>query len=126
MEREVQGRLRGLRVHREWFDFGGGDPVIAVRDAIADIKSPPPPDAKSAERQRRLREKADAARGALKTWGDRRRRLEDRRRRLDAERDTLVVAALDAGLIKEEVHVITGLGRTTIDRIAKKNEEDKP
>jgi hypothetical protein len=56
-------------------------------------------------------EKAEAARTALRSW---------RRRRdaTDAERDTLVVTALDAGLIKEEVHVITGLGRTTIDRIA--------
>lgn len=56
-------------------------------------------------------EKADAARNALRSW---------RRRRdaTDAERDPLVAAALDAGVIKEEVHVITGLGRTTISRIA--------
>ena len=56
-------------------------------------------------------DKADAARTALRSW---------RRRRdaTDAERDTLVVAGLDAGLLKEEVHAITGLGRTTIDRIA--------
>ena len=43
------------------------------------------------------------------------------RRRRDAiasERDPLVIAALKSGLTKEEVHVLTGLGRTTIDRIA--------
>ena len=51
-----------------------------------------------------------AARQALRAW----------RRRSDAvtaDRDPLVLAALGAGLTKEEVHVITGLGRTTIDRI---------
>ena len=56
-------------------------------------------------------EKAEAARAALRHW----RRLRDT---TDARRDTLVLDALDAGLIKEEVHVITGLGRGTIDRIA--------
>jgi hypothetical protein len=55
--------------------------------------------------------KADAARAAARSW---------RRRRdaVDAERDAVVITCLDAGLIKEEVHVLTGLGRTTIDRIA--------
>lgn len=56
-------------------------------------------------------DKAEAARSALRSW----------RRRRDAtatERDTLVTEALEAGLSKEEVHVITSLGRTTIDRIA--------
>lgn len=51
-----------------------------------------------------------AAARALRAW----------RRRSDAvtaDRDPLVLAALEAGLTKEEVHVITGLGRTTIDRI---------
>jgi len=56
-------------------------------------------------------EKADAARAAARSW-------RGRRDAVDAERDAVVVAALDAGLIKEEVHVLTGLGRTTIDRIA--------
>ena len=54
---------------------------------------------------------SDAARGALRSW----------RRRRDAiasERDPLVIAALKSGLTKEEVHVLTGLGRTTIARIA--------
>jgi hypothetical protein len=54
---------------------------------------------------------SDAARGTLRSW----------RRRRDAvasERDPLVIAALKSGLTKEEVHVLTGLGRTTIDRIA--------
>lgn len=56
-------------------------------------------------------DKAEAARTALRSW----------RRRRDAvttERDPLVAVALEAGLSKEEVHVITSLGRTTIDRIA--------
>lgn len=53
----------------------------------------------------------EASRNALRSW---------RRRRdaVAAERDRLIVTALEAGLLKEEVHVITGLGRTTIDRIA--------
>ena len=63
-------------------------------------------------------DKADAARTALRSW---------RRRRdaVDTERDPLVIAALDAGLIKEEVHVITGLGRTTIDRIGARQTEQR-
>jgi predicted DNA-binding transcriptional regulator AlpA len=41
------------------------------------------------------------------------------------DRDPLVRTALDAGLSKEEVHVLTGLGRNTIDRIiAKKGAGD--
>lgn len=68
-------------------------------------------------------EEADAARTALRSW----------RRRHDTaatERDPLVVTALEAGLLKEEVHVITGLGRGTIDRIAARaaprKQEDAP
>jgi hypothetical protein len=58
----------------------------------------------------RLSTDPEAARAALRSW---------RRRRdsVDSDRDGLVLAALRAGLLKEEVHVITGLGRTTIDRI---------
>ncbi len=52
----------------------------------------------------------------LKAWGERRRRLE-------AERDPLVRQALDAGVIKEEIHKLTDLGRTTIDRIGKEKVE---
>ena len=51
-------------------------------------------------------------RSALKAWGERRRRLE-------TERDPLVRQALEAGVIKEEIHKLTDLGRTTIDRIGK-------
>jgi hypothetical protein len=54
----------------------------------------------------------DTVRSALKAWGDRRRRLE-------AERDPLVRQALEAGVIKEDIHKLTDLGRTTIDRIEK-------
>jgi hypothetical protein len=60
---------------------------------------------------------ADEARGALRSW---RRRKQS----LDRERDPLVTTALAAGLTKEEVHVLTGLGRTTIDRIATRSEAE--
>ena len=52
----------------------------------------------------------ETARQALRSW---RRRA----RSVAADRDPAVVDAMDAGLTKEEVHVLTGLGRTTIDRI---------
>lgn len=58
-------------------------------------------------------EQQETARQALRSW----------RRRSDSvtgDRDPLVRTALDAGLSKEEVHILTGLGRTTIDRIVKK------
>lgn len=55
----------------------------------------------------------DAARQALRSW----------RRRSDgvaSDRNPLVRSAVkEAGMSIEEVHVITGLGRTTIDRILK-------
>jgi len=56
----------------------------------------------------------EAARQALRSW----------RRRSDAvaaDRDQLVVTAIaEAALSKEEVHILTRLGRTTIDRIMAK------
>ena len=52
------------------------------------------------------------ARAALQSWGRRRRILE-------AERDPVVKQALAAKLTKEEIHKVTNLGRTTIDRIGK-------
>jgi len=56
--------------------------------------------------------KREAFRQALHSWAE--------RQRSDAQdRDGLVTGALAAGLSKEEVHVITGLGRTTIERIVK-------
>lgn len=55
----------------------------------------------------------DEARDALRSWGR-------RRQSLDRDRDGLVTTGLAAGLSKEEVHMLTGLGRTTIDRIAAK------
>lgn len=54
---------------------------------------------------------ADDARTALTAWGK-------RRKAQDAARDPMVRDALDAGISKEEIHILTGLGRTTIDRIA--------
>jgi hypothetical protein len=35
-----------------------------------------------------------------------------------SQRDEVVQAAVDAGLSKSEVHRLTGIARTTIDRIA--------
>jgi hypothetical protein len=55
----------------------------------------------------------EAARQALRSW---RRRSDS----VSGDRDPLVRTAIDAGLSKEEVHVLTGLGRNTIDRIMKK------
>jgi DNA invertase Pin-like site-specific DNA recombinase len=56
-------------------------------------------------------------RGALRRWGG-------RQRNLATERDPLVLAALEAGISREEVHILTGLGRTTIDRIVTKGEQE--
>ena len=36
---------------------------------------------------------------------------------VDSRRDEVVRAAIDAGLSKSEVHRLTGIARTTIDRI---------
>jgi transposase len=52
----------------------------------------------------------DSVRAALRSW---RKRSEA----LAAERDPLIMTALAAGLAKEEVHQMTGVGRSTIDRI---------
>ena len=60
-------------------------------------------------------EQTAVLRVALRSWGKRRRSLE-------AERDSLVRASLEAGVSKEEIHQSTGLGRTTIDRIEKGDE----
>ena len=60
----------------------------------------------------------DAIRASLKSW---RRRGETHA----AERDLLVISAADAGLIKEEIHQLTGLGRSTIDRILGKRGEGR-
>ena len=59
---------------------------------------------------------SDAIRASLKSW---RRRSEA----LAAERDQLVTSATEGGLIKEEIHQLTGLGRSTIDRILVKRGE---
>ena len=53
-----------------------------------------------------------AARAALRRWGSNRRTLEN-------DRDPVVLGALEAGITKEEIHIVTGLGRSTIDRIEK-------
>jgi hypothetical protein len=55
----------------------------------------------------------------MSTADDARRNLRSWRKNREA-RDPLVRAALTAGLSKEEVHILTGLGRTTIDRITSK------
>jgi hypothetical protein len=47
---------------------------------------------------------------ALIRWGE-------QRRESDAARDDLIRAALAAGITKHRVFVLTGIARTTIDRI---------
>jgi hypothetical protein len=62
--------------------------------------------------------KRDALREELRAWGE-------TQRAQAANRDRLVLACLDSGLFtKEEIHVLTGLGRTTIDRIEKSRDRD--
>jgi hypothetical protein len=52
----------------------------------------------------------DETRKTLAAWG--------RRRKADnAARDAMVTDALANGISREEIHILTGLGRTTIDRI---------
>ena len=59
--------------------------------------------------------KRDALREGLRRWG--------RVQRSQAEhRDPLVLASLEAGITKEEIHQTTGLGRSTLDRIEKGNQ----
>jgi hypothetical protein len=61
-------------------------------------------------------EQSAALREALRSWGE-------TQRAQAARRDPLVLACLESGLFtKEEIHVLTGLGRTTIDRIARSKE----
>ncbi len=40
-------------------------------------------------------------------------------RRLTEQRDSLVTHALELGISKHRIHVLTGIARTTIDRIIK-------
>jgi len=55
----------------------------------------------------------EALREQLRSWGE-------IQRTQAANRDRLVLACLESGLFtKEEIHALTGLGRTTIDRIEK-------
>lgn len=51
-------------------------------------------------------------RGALRSWGN-------RKRTLDEKRDPLVREALAVGITIEEIHQSMGIARTTIDRIGK-------
>ena len=56
----------------------------------------------------------EAVRRALRSW-------QRRATSIAADRDPLIyTAVIKAELTKEEVHVLTGLGRTTIDRIVAK------
>jgi len=50
---------------------------------------------------------------ALTSWSEQSRRIE-------AERDQLVRGAVARGITKHRVHVLTGIARTTIDRIIAK------
>lgn len=47
------------------------------------------------------------------------------RRESDAERDPLVRAAVAAGVSKHRVHVLTGVARTTIDKIMASSREQE-
>jgi hypothetical protein len=54
---------------------------------------------------------ADESRKNLAAWGK-------RRKTDNAARGHLILEALGNGITREEIHMLTGLGRTTIDRIA--------
>ena len=58
-----------------------------------------------------------AARSSLQAWGRARRKLE-------ADRDPLVRAALGLGVTIEEIHKLTDLGRSTIDRIKREGDDE--
>ena len=62
-------------------------------------------------------EQRSILRKALRSYGNRRRSLE-------TERDPLVRAALEVDISIEEIHMSTGLARTTIDRIRKDADVD--
>jgi hypothetical protein len=57
--------------------------------------------------------KRDALECALRRWGT-------QRRESDEIRDGLVTGAVANGISKHRVHVLTGIARTTIDRITEK------
>ena len=54
----------------------------------------------------------DAMKAALRQWGK-------RQKALLLNRDPLVLACLELGISKEEIHQSMGIARTTIDRIQK-------
>jgi hypothetical protein len=53
---------------------------------------------------------ADESRRKLTAWGK-------RRKADNATRDTMITEAIGNGISREEIHILTGLGRTTIDRV---------
>lgn len=58
-------------------------------------------------------ERRETLREELRSWGE-------IQRAQMASRNPLVLTCLESGLLtKEEIHMLTGLGRTTIDRIEK-------
>ena len=60
----------------------------------------------------------ETLREQLRSWGE-------TQRAQSAIRDGLVLTCLESGqFTKEEIHVLTGLGRTTIDRIEKSGHRD--
>jgi hypothetical protein len=62
--------------------------------------------------ERLAKSQREVSEDALTWWAQ-------RQRELDETRDGLVRQALGWGLSKHRVHVLTGLARTTIDRIIK-------
>ncbi len=60
----------------------------------------------------------EALREELRSWGE-------TQRAQAVNRDRLVLACLESGLFtKEEIHALTGLGRTTIDQIERSKHRD--
>ena len=56
------------------------------------------------------------AEAALTRWAAQRQEWD----KWNATRDSLVLAALAAGITKHRIHVLTGMARTTIDKIISK------
>ena len=57
------------------------------------------------------------AEAALSRWAKQRQEVDAEREELARARDDLVLAALEAGITKHRIHVLTGIARTTIDKI---------
>jgi hypothetical protein len=63
------------------------------------------------------------AEAALSRWVKQRQEADAEREELARARDDLVLAALAAGITKHRIHVLTGIARTTIDKIVSEGGE---